>query len=58
MVRVFFTNLSFVDDIICEHVKGVDMVIINDEWKFVTGLKSLGRVVRKGIPHHLNDSTR
>lgn len=30
LVRVFFTNLSFVDEIMCSHVKGVDMVITND----------------------------
>jgi len=32
----------------CSHVKGVDMIIIDDEWTMITRLKNLGRVVRKG----------
>jgi len=48
LVRVFFTNLSFEDDIMCSHVKGVDMVITNDVWIVVTCLKSTSRIVGKG----------
>jgi len=48
LVRVLFTNLCFEDDIMCFHEKGVDMVITDDVWIVVIGLKSTGKVVDKG----------
>jgi len=40
LVKVFYTNLHFNGDSLISHVKGVEMVITNDVWAAVAGLKS------------------
>jgi len=42
LIRVFYTNLKFVDNNLVSHVKGVDMEITHDVWTTVTGLKYAG----------------
>jgi len=42
LVKIFYTNLQFNGDSLVSHVKGVDMVITNDVWIAVTGLKFFG----------------
>jgi len=42
LVKVFYTNLQFHSDSLVSHVKGVDMVITNDVWIAVFGLKFPG----------------
>jgi len=42
LVKVFYTNLTFDGDSLVSHVKGVDMVITNEVWSAVIGLKSSG----------------
>jgi len=39
LVKVFCTNLQFGGDSLVSHVKGVNMVITNDVWTAVAGLK-------------------
>jgi len=39
LVRVFYTNLQIVCDILCTHVKGIDMEITPKVWSTVAGLK-------------------
>ena len=38
-IRVFYTNLKFVDNNLVSHVKGVDIEITQEVWTAVTGLK-------------------
>jgi len=48
LVKLFYTNLQFNGDSLVSRVKGVDMVITNDVWTVVTGLKYFGlRINRK-----------
>jgi len=39
LVKVFYTNVQFNGDTINSHLKGVDIVITNDVWIVITGLK-------------------
>jgi len=39
LVKIFYTNLQFNGDSLVSHVKGVYMVITNDVWAVVAGLK-------------------
>ena len=48
LVKVFYTNLTFHGDSFVSHVKGVDMVITNEVWYVVTGLKSSGLIINRG----------
>jgi len=48
LVRVFFTNLSIEDKIMCSHVKGVDMILSDEDLLTVTRLKDSGRIVGRG----------
>jgi len=48
LVKVFYTNLQFNGDTLISHVKGVDMVITNDVWVAITGLKFSGVRINKG----------
>ena len=42
LVKVFYTNLQFNGDSFVSHVKCVEMVITNEVWTVVTGLKFSG----------------
>jgi len=48
LVKVFYTNLQFNGDTLNSHVKGVDIVITNDVWAAITGLKFYGERINKG----------
>jgi len=48
LVKVFFTNLEFKDDVLLSSIKGVRMEINKRAWKDVVGIKSRGVQVRKG----------
>jgi len=48
LVRVFFTNLSFEDDVMYSHTKGVDMVI-------TPAVKNTSRIMVKGNTNSLED---
>jgi len=48
LVKVFYTNLQFNGDSLLSHVKGVDMVITNDVWAVVAGLKFSGVRINRG----------
>jgi len=48
LVKVFFTNLEFKNDVLLSSIKGVRMEINKRSWKDVVGLKSRGVQVRKG----------
>jgi len=48
LVKVFYTNLQFNGDSLISHVKGVDMVITNDVWVVVAGLKFSGVRINRG----------
>jgi len=48
LVKVFYTNLQFSGDSLVSHVKGVDMVITNDVWTVVVGLKFFGIRINRG----------
>ena len=48
LVKVFFTNLEFKNDVMLSSIKGVPMEINKRAWKDVVGLKSRGVQVRKG----------
>jgi len=48
LVNVFYTNLQFNGDSLVSHVKGVDMVITNDVWVVVAGLKYSGLSTNRG----------
>ena len=48
LVKVFFTNLEFKNDILLSNIKGICMEINKKAWKLVVGLKSRGVQVRKG----------
>jgi len=48
LIRVFYTNLKFVDNNLVSHVKGVDMEITHEVWTTVTGLKYVGLRINKG----------
>jgi len=39
LMNVFYTNLQFNGDSLISHVKGVEMVITNEVWATVAGLK-------------------
>ena len=45
LVRVFFTNLSFDDEAMYSHIKGVDMAITNEVWLVVAGLRNTRKSV-------------
>jgi len=47
LIRVFYTNLKFVDNNLVCHVKGVDMEISHEVWTAVTGLKYAGLRINK-----------
>jgi len=47
LIRVFYTNLKFVDNNLVSHVKGVDMEITHEVWTAVTGLKYAGLRINK-----------
>jgi len=47
-VKVFYTNLQFNGDSLVSHVKGLDMVITNDVWVSVAGLKFSGVRINRG----------
>jgi len=55
LVRVFFTNLSFEDEVMYSHVKGVDMEITPPIWTVVVGLKNTKRIIGKGNTRSLKD---
>jgi len=46
--KVFYTNLTFDGDSLVSYVKGVDMIITNEVWFVVTGLKSPGLRINRG----------
>ena len=48
LVKVFYENLKFRNDILKSSVKGVDMEITRQTWKDVAGLRQRGVQVRKG----------
>jgi len=48
LVKVFFTNLEFKNDVLLSNIKGVQMEINKRAWKDVVGLKLSGVQVRKG----------
>jgi len=48
LVKVFFTNLEFKNDVLLSSIKGVEMEINKRAWKVVVGLKPRGVYVRKG----------
>jgi len=48
LVKVFYTNLQFKGDSLVSHVKGVEMVITNDVWTDVAGLKFSGLRINRG----------
>jgi len=48
LVKVFYTNLQFNGDTLNSHVNGVDIVITNDVWAAITGLKFSGVRINKG----------
>jgi len=48
LVKVFFTNLEFKNDVLLSNIEGVRMEINKRAWKDVLGLKSRGVQVRKG----------
>jgi len=48
LVKVFYTNLTLDDNSLVSHVKGVDMIITNEVWSVVTGLKSSGLRINRG----------
>ena len=48
LVKVFYTNLTYDGDSLISHVKCVDMVITNEVWSAVTGLKSSGLRINRG----------
>jgi len=48
LVKVFFTNLEFKNDVLLSRIKGVQMEINKRAWKDVVGLKPRGVQVRKG----------
>jgi len=48
LVKVFFTNLEFKNDVLVSSIKGVCMEINKKAWKDLVGLKSKGVQVRKG----------
>ena len=48
LVKVFYTKLQFNGDSLVSHVKGVDMVITNDVWAVVAGLKFSGLRINRG----------
>jgi len=47
-VKVFYINLHFNGDSLISHVKGVEMIITNDVWSVVTGLKYSGLRINRG----------
>jgi len=48
LVKVFYTNLKFDGDSLVFHVKGIKMVITNDVWAVVDGLKFSGLRINRG----------
>jgi len=48
LVKVFFTNLEFKNDVLLSSIKGVQMEINKRAWKYMVGLKPRGVQVRKG----------
>ena len=48
LVKVFYANLKFSNDILKTSVKGVEMEIARQTWKDVDGLRKRGVQVRKG----------
>jgi len=48
LVKVFYTNLKFSDNLLISHVNGVDMVITSYVWSVVTGLKSSELRINRG----------
>jgi len=42
LVKVFFTNLEFKNDVLLSNIKGIQMEINKRAWKDVVGLKSRG----------------
>ena len=48
LVKVFYTNLQFSGDSLVSHVKGVDLVITNDVWTVVAGLKFSAIKINRG----------
>jgi len=48
LVKVFFSNLEFKNDMLLSSIKGIQMEINKKAWKDVVGLKTRGVQVRKG----------
>ena len=48
LIRVFYTNLKFVDNNLVSHVKDVDVEITHEVWTAVTGLKYDWLRINKG----------
>jgi len=48
LMKVFFTNLEFKNDVLLSSIKSVNMEINKKAWKDAAGLKSRGVQVRKG----------
>ena len=48
LVKVFFTNFEFKNDVLLSSIKGVQMEINKRDWNDVVGLKPRGVQVRKG----------
>ena len=48
LVKVFYSNLQFNGDTLNSHVKRVDIVITNDVWTVIIGLKFFRLRINKG----------
>ena len=48
LVKVFYSNLQFSGDSLVSHMNGVDMVITNDVWTIMVGLKYSGIRINSG----------
>ena len=55
LVKVFFTNLLFKNNVLLTHVKGVRIEITHQVWKDVVGFKPRGVQVRKGETRSVQD---
>ena len=58
LVKVFFTNLEFKNDVLLSNIKGVQVEINKRAWKDLVGLKSRGVQVRKGETGLFQNSKR
>ena len=55
LVKVRLTNMWYNDETIYSQVKGVDMVINDEVWLAVVGLRNDGAIVSRGNTSNLGD---